>query len=312
MLDDRYEIKKKIDEGTYAKVYLAQDWLNADSKVVLKILRSRAFVKPRDKEQVHKEIQNHSLMDHKNVLRMLGHSYTGVMHLKGLVDKSQTYVYLVTEFLGSNFLNMFDLIEHSGGKGFGEDAGRFFLSQLLDALEYIHNEVSVVHRDLKPENILIDGDMTFKLIDFGLSESGDLSQVKGAVGSPSYVAPEVLEQKVYDGRKADVFSMGVLLFIIVMGKFPHGNKVLTDKYYTMIRNKQYDTYFTTVDATKRSQGFKDLIVRLMAYDSKERPSVDEIRASDFFTCPDYCAKRTKALLKSKTMEILAAKASQKK
>ena len=90
---------------------------------------------------------------------------------------------MVTEYLGNNFINMFDLIENSGGNGFGEDSGRFFL----------HSEASIVHRDLKLENILIDSNITFKLIDFGLSDSGNLKQISGAVGSPSYVAPEVLE-----------------------------------------------------------------------------------------------------------------------
>ena len=68
---------------------------------------------------------------------------------------------------------------------------------------------------MKLENILIDSNLTFKLIDLGLSASGNLREVTGAVGSPSYVAPEVLEEFVYDGTKVDIFSMGVLLFIIV-------------------------------------------------------------------------------------------------
>ena len=110
---------------------------------------------------------------------------------------------------------MFDLIENSGGKGFGEDAGRLFLSQMLDALEYLHSTASVCHRDLKLENILIDSQLTFKLIDLGLSAAGNLKRITGAVGSPSYVAPEVLEEIIYNGEKVDLFSMGVLVFIIV-------------------------------------------------------------------------------------------------
>ena len=183
---------------------------------------------------------------------MLGHNFNGIMHVKGLRDGENTYIYLVTEYLGRNYLNMFDLIENSGGKGFGEDAGRLFLNQMLNALEYLHSTASVVHRDLKLENILIDCKLNFKLIDLGLSASGNLAQVTGAVGSPSYVAPEVLEEFVYDGTKVDLFSMGVLLFIIVQGKFPHGTKILKDKYYDMIRNKRYEEYFKTVDGINLS------------------------------------------------------------
>ena len=79
------------------------------------------------------------------------------MHMKGVADGDNTYTYLVTEYLGRNFVNFFDLIEASGGAGFGEDAGRLFLGQMLDGLEYLHEEAGVVHRDLKLENILIDG-----------------------------------------------------------------------------------------------------------------------------------------------------------
>ena len=145
----------------------------------------------------------------------MGHSFEGVMHVRGVEDAENKYVYIVTEYLGRNYVNMFDLIEHSNGEGFGEDAGRLFLNQMLDALEYLHEDAGVVHRDLKLENILIDNKLTFKLIDLGLSDSGDLSKVVGAVGSPSYVAPEILQEQVYDGRKVDIFSMGVLVFIIV-------------------------------------------------------------------------------------------------
>ena len=141
---------------------------------MLKILRPRAYVKASDKAQVKKEIVNHSKLDHPNILRMLGHSQNGVMHVKGVQDGENTYIYLVTEYLGRNYLNMFDLIENSSGHGFGEDAGRLFLSQMLNALEYLHSSAGVVHRDLKLENILIDSNLTFKLIDFGLSDSGNL------------------------------------------------------------------------------------------------------------------------------------------
>ena len=126
---------------------------------------------------------------------------------------------------------------------------------------------------MKLENILIDSNLTFKLIDFGLSDAGNLKQVTGAVGSPSYVAPEVLEEFVYEGPKVDIFSMGVLLFIVVQGKFPHGTKILRDKYYDMIRKRRYDDYFKAVDGTKLSRAFKELIVSLLAYNPQERPTI---------------------------------------
>lgn len=102
---------------------------------------------------------------------------------------------------------------------------------MLDALEYLHFDAGVVHRDLKLENILIDKDLTFKLIDFGLSTSDNIHDAVGIVGSPSYIAPEVLKKKSYDGTKVDLFSLGVMLFVIVQGQFPHGPNIVKDKYH---------------------------------------------------------------------------------
>lgn len=169
----------------------------------------------------------------------------------------------------------------------------------------------MVHRDLKLENILIDSKLNFKLIDLGLSDSGDLRHIQGAVGSPSYVAPEVLEELVYNGTKVDIFSMGVLVFIMVLGKFPHGTKILKDKYYSLIRAKRYDAYFQAVDARHCSPAFKNLIVKLLAYTPSERPTIAEIRQDPFFKEPSYNAEKTRTRLMTMVHEI-ASKQQQTK
>ena len=239
---------------------------------------------------------------------MISHSYRGIMHVKGVTKPEETYVYLVTEYLGRSYLNMFDLIESSGGRGFGEHAGRLFLNQMLDALEYLHSRAGVVHRDLKLENILIDSKLNFKLIDFGLSDSGDVHRVQGAVGSPSYVAPEVLEHSTYDGTKVDLFSMGVLLFIMVMGKFPHGTQILKDKYYSLIKSKRYDAYFQAVEGTHTSRGFRELIMGLLAYKPDERPTIAEIRNSVFLSDPKYNPEQTHSYLLNRVKDVCAKNA----
>ena len=236
---------------------------------------------------------------------MEGHSFNAPMHIKGVQDAGRTYVYLTTEYLGRDFINFYDLIKNSTGNGFGEDSGRFFLLQMLDALEYLHSKAGVVHRDLKLENILIDENVTFKLIDFGLSDSGNLKSLTGAVGSPSYVAPEVLEHTNYDGTKVDLFSMGVLLFIIVQGQFPHGTKILKDKYYDMIKNRRYEAYFKAVDSTDLSDEFKDLIVRLLDYVPSKRPTIAQIRAHPFLQNASYNNEKVRACLKNEIQSLMA-------
>lgn len=73
----------------------------------------------------------------------------------------------------------------------GEETGRFFLNQLLDAIEHMHSSAGIVHRDLKLENIIVDPEWNMKLIDFGFSSSKNISNMKSYKGTMSYMAPEI-------------------------------------------------------------------------------------------------------------------------
>lgn len=96
----------------------------------------------------------------------------------------------------------------------GEDIGRFLFRQLMKSIKYMHSR-NVVHRDLKIENILYDEQMNIKVADFGFSTYKSINKLKSYRGTMTYMAPEIKQGKQYDGRQADVFSAGVILFIIV-------------------------------------------------------------------------------------------------
>jgi serine/threonine protein kinase len=126
-----------------------------------------------------------------------------------------------------------------------EEKARFYFRQLVEGVEYCHSR-GVCHRDLKPENLLLDENGNLKISDFGLSalyiggEEGSRTEVRIALGSasrwsckrdclqllhttcgtPNYVAPEVLADQGYDGRKADVWSAGVILYVLLAGFLP--------------------------------------------------------------------------------------------
>ena len=112
---------------------------------------------------------------------------------------------------------MYHFVENNGGQG--EDVGRRFLLQIVDFLTYISNK-GVCHRDLKLENILVDKNMTIKIVDFGLAAAENTNRLTDQCGTQSYVAPEIKEGKQYNGAKADIFSAGVLLFVLVKVSFP--------------------------------------------------------------------------------------------
>merc|ERR1719453_2435204 len=131
---------------------------------------------------------------------------------------------------------------------------------MLNAMEYMHSN-KVVHRDLKLENILIDEHMN----------------LKSYRGTITYMAPEIKEGKQYDGKQIDMFSFGVILFIIVQGIFPFKEARSEEYFYNLICTGQTDLYFKKTNATHLSTEFKDLILALFSYEGSKRPSIDAIR-----------------------------------
>jgi len=159
----------------------------------------------------------------------------------------------------------------------GEDAGRFFLMQLLDSVEYMHNK-QVVHRDLKLENILIDSDLNMKIADFGFASYKNVHDLSSYRGTMTYMAPEIKEGKHYDGTQVDVFSIGVILFILVQGIFPFKEARTEEFFYGLILKGDFDTYWKKTHGENLSPEFKDLILSMFSYDPAKRPTIKEIRS----------------------------------
>ena len=184
----------------------------------------------------------------------------------------ENLVYIVMEFVQGGLL--FDLCQTMGAMG--EDAGRFFLSQMLDSLDYMHGK-RVVHRDLKLENILIDDQLNLKVADFGFACYKSIDTLKSYRGTMTYMAPEIKEGKQYKGTEVDVFSIGVILFIIVQGIFPFKEARKEEYFYNLLLQGKIDTYFQKVNGGNLSAEFKDLILKFFAYDGKNRPTIEQIK-----------------------------------
>lgn len=110
---------------------------------------------------------------------------------------------------------------------------------MVSAVEYIHS-IGVAHRDLKPSNILLTNDLKLKLADFGLSNMyREGTRLSSPCGSPCYAAPEVIEGRAYDPLAADIWSMGVVLFMMLTGYLPYQHKN-THSLYKLILNARYE------------------------------------------------------------------------
>lgn len=240
---------------------------------------------------VHNEITILKNLDHAGIIRMVDYGDAGqVVKPSGRVIEG--LVFIIMEFVQGGLL--FDLCQTMGAMG--EDAGRFFLWQLIDSVEYMHTR-HVVHRDLKLENILIDEQLNLKLADFGFACYKSIDSLKSYRGTMTYMAPEIKEGKVYKGSQVDLFSIGVILFIIVQGIFPFKEARKEEYFYNLLLTGQFDTYFTKVNGTGLSGEFKELILSLFSYDGDRRPTLDELKQNPWLNKPgfDYEATRQRIL-----------------
>ena len=209
IFNNEYEIIKSLGEGNTSKVYLARSIENGQLHAV-KILKEEFLRRDNDSIlSVHNEITILKNLNHEGIVNMLGYGDSGEVvkpsgrHIKHLV-------YISMEYVPSGLL--FDLCQTMGAMG--EDAGRFFVTQMLDALEYMHTK-RCVHRDLKLENILVDDQFNLKIADFGFATYKNIDALTSYRGTMTYMAPEIKEGKTYKGTQVDLFSLGVILFIIV-------------------------------------------------------------------------------------------------
>lgn len=200
---DDYLIGKLLGEGSYGQVKLVIHKRNGFERAI-KIIRKQELPEE-EKKNLLKEVQILKGLDHPNIIKLFD------------MYEDQIYFYLVTEFCSGG--ELFDRIQKINC--FTEKDAAKYIKQLLSAITYLH-ERNIVHRDLKAENLLFENeneDANMKLIDFGVSsEILKGAKLKETLGTPYYIAPEVLLQS-YD-EKCDVWSCGVILYILLCGYPP--------------------------------------------------------------------------------------------
>ena len=174
----------------------------------------------------------------------------------------------------SSLGGLFDYIVESSK--LKESEACLFFHQIIDGIEYIH-KLGIVHRDLKPENLLLDINKKIKIVGFGLSINYKKDEMLQTVcGSSSYAAPEMVDGKKYEGIKVDIWSSGVILFMMVCGYLPFGGKNSAELKKKIIAGEYKIPKFL-------SSSLQDLIIGILNKDPNGRLTIDEIRNH-----PWYC------------------------
>lgn len=178
---------------------------------------------------------------------------------------------MVLEYAGGE---LFDYIVNNGR--LQEDKARKFFQQIVCAVEYCHRH-KIVHRDLKPENLLLDDQYNVKIADFGLSNiMTDGNFLKTSCGSPNYAAPEVISGKLYAGPEVDVWSCGVILYVLLVGRLPFDDEYIPTLFKKIAAgNYSIPNYL--------SPGAVSLIKKMLMVNPVHRITIGEIRMDPWFT-----------------------------
>ncbi|KAJ3674358.1 hypothetical protein LUZ60_004974 [Juncus effusus] len=259
---DRYELVKDIGSGNFGIARLMRNKMTGELVAVKYIERGEKI-----DENVQREIINHRSLRHPNIIRFKE------------VILTPTHLAIVMEYASGG--ELFERICNAGR--FSEDEARFFFQQLISGVSYCHS-MQVCHRDLKLENTLLDGSVAprLKICDFGYSKSSVLhSQPKSTVGTPAYIAPEVLLKKEYDGKIADVWSCGVTLYVMLVGAYPFEDPEEPKNFRKTIQ-RILGVQYSIPDYVHISPECRNLISRIFVANPAERISIPEIRTHEWF------------------------------
>ncbi|KAE8710477.1 CBL-interacting protein kinase 5 [Hibiscus syriacus] len=259
-LHGKYELGRMLGHGTFAKVYHARH-LPTGKSVAMKVVGKEKVIRVGMMEQIQREISVMKMVKHPNIVDL--HE----------VMASKSKIYFAMELVRGG--ELFSKIVKGRLK---EETARVYFQQLISAVDFCHSR-GVYHRDLKPENLLLDEDGNLKVTDFGLSAFSEHLKLDGLLyttcGTPAYVAPEVISKKGYDGSKADIWSCGVILYVLLAGFLPFQDDNLVAMYRKIYRGDFKCPPWFSSEARR-------LITKLLDPNPSSRITISRIMDSSWF------------------------------
>ncbi|XP_041033775.1 serine/threonine-protein kinase BRSK2-like [Carcharodon carcharias] len=252
-----YRLEKTLGKGQTGLVKLGIHCITGQ-KVAIKIV-NREKLTESVLMKVEREIAILKLIEHPHVLKL--HD----------VYENKKYLYLVLEHVSGG--ELFDYLVKKG-RLTPKEARKFF-RQIISALDFCHSH-SICHRDLKPENLLLDEKNNIRIADFGMAslQVGD-SLLETSCGSPHYACPEVIRGEKYDGRRADVWSCGVILFALLVGALPFDDDNLRQLLEKVKRGVFHMPHFIPPDC-------QNLLRGMIEVDAEKRLSLEQIQKHTWY------------------------------
>ncbi|CDF35038.1 unnamed protein product [Chondrus crispus] len=252
--DRFYKRERGIGKGHFSRVYVASD-RNTGDKFAVKVIKKDKNDLEKSKKFIRREVKVLSVTDHPNLVKAVDFfSAAGKPHI-------------VLEYVSGGSLR--DFIR--ARKRLSEENARPVLRGILSAIAYMH-DLNIVHRDIKPENILMERPDLPKITDFGLATfCNEDKNIHSVVGTPSYVAPEIIRNVPY-GPPADVWSCGIVLYFMLSGERPFTGDTRDDIKRAVLAG---DLRFPSQLFGACTPEIKHLINSMLAFDQRNRISARE-------------------------------------
>lgn len=280
----KYDLRQVLGTGNFATVVLGIHKENG-RQFAIKIIDKKKFA------MSNATNRKNALMGEVEILKKLTHP--GCIGIEEMFE-TRSKLYLVLELVTGG--ELFDKIVEE--QYFAEDRARRYFVQMAQAVKYLHDH-EIAHRDLKPENILLKSkdDDTIKISDFGLARVMDeATRMQTMCGTPNYVAPEVLTDggpgKEGYSKACDMWSLGVILYTMLVGYQPFNEQKAGKNLYTQIKTADYD--FNPKFWSDVSEEAKDLIRHLLVVDPKQRLTSEQALAHPWCKSGSFAHKAAAA------------------